>query len=78
MFQRTDLAALVQEQMPDLHNSFSANQNLIIDFLQINSYMPQVIAAFNDSWERTTKTSLLTFLRRFALPTTPLMAVVIH
>jgi hypothetical protein len=64
--------------MPDLHNSFSANQNLIIDFLQINSYMPQVIAAFNDSWERTTKTSLLTFLRRFALPTTPLMAVVIH
>jgi hypothetical protein len=37
-----------------------------------------VIAAFNDSWERTTKTSLLTFLRRFALPTTPLMAVVIH
>jgi prephenate dehydrogenase len=65
MFQRTDLAALVQEQMPDLHNSFSANQNLIIDFLQINSYMPQVIAAFNDSWERTTKTTFTDILTAF-------------
>ena len=65
MFQRTDLAALVQEQMPDLHNSFSANQNLIIDFLQINSYMPQVIAAFNDSWERTTKTTFTDILTTF-------------
>jgi len=55
MFHRPELAALVQEYMPDLHNSFRANQDLITDFLRINSYMPQVIAAFNDSWEQTTK-----------------------
>ena len=43
MFQRAELASLVEKQMPDLHNCFRANQELIIDFLRINSYMPQVI-----------------------------------
>lgn len=65
MFQRAELAGLVQEQMPDLHNSFSANHELIIDFLRINSYMPQVIAAFNDSWERTEKTTFTDILSAF-------------
>ena len=65
MFQRPGLAALVQEQMPDLHNSFRSNQELIIDFLRINSYMPQVIAAFNDSWEQTSKTKFTDILRAF-------------
>lgn len=65
MFQHPELAALVHRQMPDLHNSFGANQELIIDFLRINSYMPQVIAAFNDSWEQTTKKTFVDILRAF-------------
>ena len=65
MFQRPELAALVQQHMPDLHNSFRANQELITDFLRINSYMPQVIAAFNDSWEQTTKTDFTDILQAF-------------
>lgn len=65
MFQRPELAAVVYRQMPDLHNSFHANQELIIDFLRINSYMPQVIAAFNDSWEQTTKTTFEDIVRAF-------------
>ena len=65
MFQHAELGAVVQQQMPDLHNSFRANQELIIDFLRINSYMPQVIAAFNDSWERTTKQTFTDILSAF-------------
>lgn len=65
MFQRPELAALVYGEMPDLHNSFRGNQELIIDFLRINSYMPQVIAAFNDSWEQTTKTTFTDIVRAF-------------
>jgi len=65
MFRRPELDALVQEHMPDLHNSFRANQELIIDFLRINSYMPQVIAAFNDSWEQTGKTTFRDILTAF-------------
>jgi prephenate dehydrogenase len=65
MFQRPELDALVHEQMPDLHKSFRANQELIIDFLRINSYMPQVIAAFNDSWDHTTKTTFADILKAF-------------
>ena len=65
MFQRPELAALVQQHMPDLHNSFRANQDLITDFLRINSYMPQVIAAFNDSWEQTRKTDFTDILQAF-------------
>jgi prephenate dehydrogenase len=65
MFQRPELATLVQENMPDLHNSFRANQELIVDFLRINSYMPQVIAAFNDSWDQTTKRTFTDILMAF-------------
>ena len=65
MFQRPDLAALVQNEMPDLYNSFRANEELIIDFLRINAYTPQVIAAFNDAWEHTSKTTLTDILNAF-------------
>ena len=65
MFQRADLAALVQNEMPDLYNSFRANEELIIDFVRINAYMPQVIAAFNDAWEHTSKTTLADILNAF-------------
>ena len=65
MFQHPELSVVVQQQMPDLHNTFRADQELIIDFLRINSYMPQVIAAFNDSWEQTTKTTFTDILKAF-------------
>jgi hypothetical protein len=65
MFQRPELAALVHRHMPDLHNSFRANQELIIDFLRINSYMPQVIATFNDSWEQTSKATFTDIVQAF-------------
>ena len=51
--------------MPDLYNSFRANEELIIDFLRINAYRPQVIAAFNDAWEHTSKTTLTDILNAF-------------
>src|SRR5690242_17566686 len=53
MFDRIELEEIVRERMPDLHRSFRANHDLILDFLRINSYMPQVIAAFADSWRQT-------------------------
>jgi prephenate dehydrogenase len=65
MFQRADLGAFVQKEMPGLYNSFRGNQELIIDFLRINSYMPQVNAAFNDAWEQTSKTTLTDILSAF-------------
>jgi prephenate dehydrogenase len=66
MFRRPDLSELVKEHLPDLHNSFHANQDLIIDFLRINSYTPQVIAAFNHSWEQTAKTTFTDILIAFS------------
>jgi prephenate dehydrogenase len=65
MFQQPELDVLMRKQLPDLHNSFHANHELILDFLRINSYMPQVVAAFNYSWEQTGKTSFADILRAF-------------
>ncbi|HEY6805694.1 MAG TPA: hypothetical protein VI306_19095 [Pyrinomonadaceae bacterium] len=53
MFEQPALETIVKEQLPDLHHSFTANHDLILDFLRINSYMPQVIAAFADAWQHT-------------------------
>ena len=53
MFEHPELDAIVRQQLPDLHHSFRANHDLILDFLRINPYMPQVIAAFADSWRHT-------------------------
>jgi prephenate dehydrogenase len=66
MFDRVDLEAIVHERMPDLHHSFRANHDLILDFLRINSYMPQVIAAFEDSWRQTPQTSYDDIISAFA------------
>jgi prephenate dehydrogenase len=66
MFDRPDLEAIVRERMPDLHHSFRANHDLILDFLRINSYMPQVIAAFEDSWRQTRQTNYDDILTAFA------------
>jgi prephenate dehydrogenase len=66
IFERPDLDAIVLEEMPDLHHSFSANRDLILDFLRINSYMPQVIAAFADSWRQTKQSTYQDLIRAFA------------
>lgn len=66
MFERQELAESVRDQMPDLHHSFSANHDLILDFIRINSYMPQVLAAFADAWQKTNQGSLTDILTAFA------------
>ena len=53
MFERPELDRLLGEQMPELHHSFHANHDLILDFLGINSYIPEVIAVFADAWRQT-------------------------
>jgi prephenate dehydrogenase len=66
MFDHPELNLILREQMPDLHHSFSANHDLIVDFVRINSYMPQVIAAFSDAWRQTGQESYLDVLTAFA------------
>jgi hypothetical protein len=67
MFERPGLDALLRREMPDLHHSFHANHNLILDFIKINPYMPRVIAAFEDSWHLTARSGYADLLRAFAL-----------
>jgi prephenate dehydrogenase len=66
MFEHPPLEAILREKMPDLHRSFSANHDLILDFLRINSYMPQVIAAFVDAWRQTNQSNYSDALNAFA------------
>lgn len=66
MFDDSRLAEKLRERMPDLHHSFSANHDLILDFIRINSYMPQVLAAFADSWQRTNQRTFTDILSAFA------------
>lgn len=66
MFERPELEALLRERMPDLHHSFRANHDLILDFLRINTYMPQVIAAFADSWRQTNQSTYDDVIAAFA------------
>jgi len=66
MFERMDLAETLRINLPDLHNSFAANHDLILDFLRINSYMPQVIAAFADAWSQTNQSLYSDVLLAFA------------
>jgi prephenate dehydrogenase len=72
MFERPEIDAAVKEQLPDLHRSFHANQNLISDFLRINSYMPEVIGVFTASWQRTTQSTYADLLHAFAQADTAL------
>ena len=53
MFTNPAIDQILGERLPDLHRSFTANHDLILDFLRINSFMPQVIAAFEDTWRQT-------------------------
>ena len=66
MFNHPDLDRILAELMPDLHHSFTANHDLIVDFVRINSYMPQVMAAFADSWRQTRQTTYEDVLTAFA------------
>ncbi len=66
MFEQPELDTLASEQMPDLHHSFHANHDLILDFIRINGYMPQVVAAFANAWRRTTRSRLADVLQAFA------------
>ena len=66
MFDRQEIDALVHEQMPDLHQSFHANHDLIIEFLRLNSYVPEVTAVFAESWQRTTQSTYADILHAFS------------
>jgi hypothetical protein len=54
------------KEMADLHHSFSGNRDLILDFVRINSYMPQVSAAFADAWRQTNRSNYYDVLNAFA------------
>ena len=66
MFERPDLDQILREEMSDLHHSFSGNRDLILDFVRINSYMPQVVAAFADAWQQTNQSNYNDVLNAFA------------
>jgi hypothetical protein len=65
MFERPELDQLMQEQLPELHHSFHANHNLILDFLRINSYIPEVAAVFADAWQGTSQATYDDLLEAF-------------
>jgi hypothetical protein len=65
MFERLELDRLLREQMPELHYSFHANHDLILDFLRLNSYIPKVVAVFADAWRQTNQTTYGDVLRAF-------------
>jgi prephenate dehydrogenase len=65
MFERPELDALLREELPDLHLSFHANHDLILDFIEINPYMPRVIAAFEQSWHLTARSGYVDVLHAF-------------
>ena len=66
MFDHSELDRILAKEMPDLYHSFTANHDLIVDFVRINSYMPQVIAAFTDSWRQTGQSTYRDVLAAFA------------
>lgn len=72
MFTRKDIDALIEERMPDLHRSFHANRNLINDFLRLNSYVPEVIKVFAESWQQTGQASCGDAWQAFDLANTAL------
>ena len=66
MFELPELNRILRKEMPDLHHSFSGNRDLILDFIRINSYMPQVVAAFADAWRQTERSNYNDVLNAFA------------
>jgi prephenate dehydrogenase len=72
MFEQPDLDNVLRENMPDLHRSFHANHDLILDFLRINSYMPQVMAAFAEARRQVPGLSYREMLQSFVRADTDL------
>jgi hypothetical protein len=66
MFDHSAIDAAMREEMPELHHSFTANHDLILDFVRVNSYMPQVLAAFADAWNHTKQATYADVLNAFA------------
>jgi prephenate dehydrogenase len=66
MFEQTEIEELVREHLPEMHQSFRANRELILDFINLNTYMPQVVSAFTNAWRHTAQTTLADLLRAFA------------
>jgi hypothetical protein len=65
MFERLDLDRLLHERMPELHYSFHANHALILEFLRINSYIPEVFTVFADAWRQTSQGTFEDLLSTF-------------
>jgi len=66
MFEQPEIDLLLKELMPDLHYSFHANHDLIVDFLRINAYIAEVKAVFRDLWQRTKQSNFKDVLGVFA------------
>jgi len=66
MFQQPAVDAVLREKMPDLYHSFHSNHDLILDFIRINAYMPQVLAAFSEATRQTSKSTYEGILQAFA------------
>jgi hypothetical protein len=65
MFERQDIDAVLRENLPELHHSFTANHDLILDFVRVNSYMPQVLAAFAHAWSQTKQLTYFDVIEAF-------------
>ena len=65
MFERLELDRGLREQMPELHHSFHANHDLILEFLRINSYIPEVVSVFADAWQQTSQRTFEDLLSTF-------------
>jgi len=66
MFEQPEIDRLLHEQLPELHHSFHANHDLILEFLKINSYLPEVVSVFTDAWRETGQQTYEDILRSFA------------
>ncbi|HYW70547.1 MAG TPA: hypothetical protein VE961_05910 [Pyrinomonadaceae bacterium] len=66
MFEQPQIDQLLHEQLPELHHSFHANHDLILEFLKINSSMAEVVAVFTDAWRQTGRRTNEDILRAFA------------
>src|SRR6185503_7648047 len=64
MFEQPEIDSVLRNNMPDLYHSFHANHDLILDFIRINPYMPQVIAAFAEARRQTAEVRQTTERRK--------------
>lgn len=65
MFEQPEIDGLLKEQLPELHHSFHANHDLILEFLKTNSYIPEVSTVFADAWSQTSQKTYEDLLRTF-------------